>query len=135
MGLKLKLTILAIIVSLTCYSQYPATRTINNDSVVIITTEQARMINQTYLKANDSLAKLKDQTNKLLIESMYLVENKDYTYRKMLSYREMLDDKDVQIRKLKLQLQITEEKTFVRDLYKMVVFFGAAFVLYKLTTN
>jgi hypothetical protein len=102
---------------------------------VIITTEQARMINQAYLKTNDSLAKMKEQTNKLLIESMYLVENKDYTYRKMLSYREMLDDKDVQIRKLKLQLQITEEKTFVRDLYKMVVFFGAAFVLFKLTTN
>ena len=93
------------------------------------------MINQTYLKANDSLAKLKNRTNELLIESMYLSENKDYMYRKMLSYKEKLDDKDVQIRKLKLQLQATEEKTFVRDLYKMVVFFGAAFVLFKLTTN
>lgn len=118
-----------------CYSQYPATRTINNDSVVIITTEQARMINQTYLKTNDSLAKMKEQTNKLLIESIYLYENKDYMYRKMLDYKEKLDDKDVQIRKLKLQLQATEEKTFIKDLYKIVVFFGAAFVVFKLTTH
>jgi pyruvate/oxaloacetate carboxyltransferase len=53
------LTILLILISILSYSQYPATKIIGKDSVVIITIKQGEEMNKKFLSMKDTIRNLK----------------------------------------------------------------------------
>lgn len=62
-----------ILASLLSYSQYPATKYLENgDHVVIMTVEQGRAINQKFVVLNDSIVKLNDTIKRKNIDINFL---------------------------------------------------------------
>ena len=59
MNLRLSLMMLLIMVSLTAVCQYPLTKKIGQQEVVIMTTKQAEDINNRFLRMKDSISLLK----------------------------------------------------------------------------
>ena len=64
---------LMMLVSLLSYSQYPATKYLQNgDHVVIMTVEQGRSINEKFVELNDSIVKLNDTIKRRDIDINFL---------------------------------------------------------------
>ena len=88
-------------VSLITYCQYPTTKTIGKDSVVIITTKQAEKINKIHTKLLDSIAIVKDEAYNL---AYYKLETVDKLYdleNRLDAYKAYVDIKDKEIETLK----------------------------------
>lgn len=75
---------LLIIISLSTLAQYPAVKKIGKDSVVIITLEQGKQINQKFVVLEDSIKNLK--LGKDSIKASF-----DLEYRKALQYKNQAD--------------------------------------------
>ena len=77
------LTILLILISASSYSQYPATKIIGKDSVVIITLKQGEEMNKKFISLNDSIKNLKTSYDTL--NSAFI----DYQIRSMFDLQKM----------------------------------------------
>ena len=58
-----------MLVSLLSYSQYPTTKIINNDTVVIMTLKQGEDINKRFVLLNDSIKKVNTNFDRYMIEN------------------------------------------------------------------
>lgn len=92
--MKLKHSLIAFLLILvvnTTYSQYPTTKKIKGDSVVIMTIGQADTINQLYKSYNDSILLLKGDltTKKLKYDSIFnkVLVDKDSVYEWKWKYK------------------------------------------------
>lgn len=92
--MKLKHSLIAFLLILvvnTTYSQYPTTKKIKGDSVVIMTIGQADTINQLYKSYNDSILLLKSDltTKKLKYDSIFnkVLVDKDSVYEWKWKYK------------------------------------------------
>jgi len=97
-----------ILAVVSCYSQYPITKKINNDSVVIITLEQGNKINEVYKAANSQIAVLKDSItlHRRLLDSLtkeiypLMKQHEEYKW-KYLANRELYIQSEKEFNKLR----------------------------------
>ena len=95
------------------YCQYPRSKRIGNDSVILITIEQANNINNLYKNYNDSIVKLNDsiinsnlnyaKLNKKISEkadSIYLWKVRFEAARDLTNYRTQDHEKDDQAKEI-----------------------------------
>ena len=84
--MKLKLSLIALVLILApalAFSQYPKTKKIGNDSVVIITIGQADTINQLYKSYNDTIKtlQLKLKKNDSLLRTRTIEKDSFYNWK------------------------------------------------------
>lgn len=83
-----------ILGSLITYCQYPTTKTIGKDSVVIITTKQAEIINKVHAKMIDSILTVRSEAYLLAydkleaLDKIYDLENRVDIYAARLKIKE-----------------------------------------------
>ena len=114
MRLKLGWILLLLILEVhSAYCQYPRSKRIGNDSVILITIEQANNINNLYKNYNDSIVKLNDsiinsnlnyaKLNKKISEkadSIYLWKVRFEAARDLTNYRTQDHEKDDQAKEI-----------------------------------
>ena len=80
-----------ILVCNTLYCQYPITKLIKGDSVVILTVKQSENINELYIKYNDTIASLKSELTlkKIKYDSLFntYANQKDSIYNYKWKYQ------------------------------------------------
>lgn len=114
MRLKLGWILLLLILEVhSAYCQYPRSKRIGNDSVIIITIDQANNINNLYKNYNDSIVKLNDsiinsnlnyaKLNKKIFEktdSIYLWKVRYEAARELTNYRTQDHEKTDQAKEI-----------------------------------
>lgn len=98
------------LVSLTSYSQYPTTKIIGKDSVVIITTKQAEKINNTYVKMIDSISTIKNDIisiksyqTQIIIDKLEALDKIAYLEQSLDAHKILLSSKDKELEILKIK--------------------------------
>lgn len=88
MNLKASWILLVLIlVANLCYCQYPITKKIGEDTVVIMTLKQGEQINKTFNKLNEDLSLIKDSFNikriqyDSLFSTIFLVKDSFYDWK------------------------------------------------------
>jgi hypothetical protein len=88
-------------VSLSSYCQYPVTKTIGKDTVVIMTVQQAQEINQKFLDLRDSINSLgktivvsKVEIDSLKTEKQKVDTSLNFTSEKLLISNKKAEDED-----------------------------------------
>ena len=93
--MKLRLSLIALVLILApalAFSQYPKTKKIGNDSVVIITIGQADTINKLYRSYNDSINNLQSKlkTNDSLLSIRTIEKDSFYNWKYKYSVNKSL---------------------------------------------
>ena len=98
------------LVSLISYSQYPTTKIIGKDSVVIITTKQAEKINNTYVKMIDSISTIKSDIisiksyqTQIIIDKLEALDKISYLEQSLDAHKILLSSKDKELEILKMK--------------------------------
>lgn len=99
--LKLKLIVLLTLASLTTYCQYPTTKTIGKDSVVIITTKQAEVINKVHIKMLDSIIIIRGELYDLSYYKLESIDKVNDLENRVDIYKAHIEIKDREIQTLK----------------------------------
>ena len=133
--MKYLLLILLILISVSSYSQYPATKKIGNDSVVIITLKQGQDINKRFVILTDSIKIMK----RLLEESKQgsspeamlsdLNEMQAMYNRLMIEYNKRLED-SVNHEIIKTDLTDRLESSKLSNKIMLLMFFISTTVLF-----
>ena len=98
------------LVSLISYSQYPTTKIIGKDSVVIITTKQAEKINNKYVKMLDSISTIKSDIisiksyqTQIIIDKLEALDKIAYLEQSLDAHKILLNSKDKELEILKIK--------------------------------
>jgi hypothetical protein len=106
------LTILLILTSGLSYSQYPATKIIGKDSVVIITVKQGEEMNKKFLSMKDTINNLKSSYDTL--NGAFI----DYQIRSMFDFQKMYNKATYESNRRKVDSANYE--SIIRDLSNIV---------------
>lgn len=89
-----------MLVSLISYCQYPMTKTIGKDSVVIITTQQAETINKVHTKMLDSIKLVRLQATMTAYDKLEALDKIEDLENRVDIYKYQIKNKDLQIQSL-----------------------------------
>ena len=118
---------LMMLASLTSYCQYPTTKKIGKDTVVIMTLSQADNINKQFTKFKDSINSINKKNNLLVGEVGFKVtENKTildsltriydsmvYSRKKMIEYRKEKEDALIYAKEVKRDFRVNGGLGFI----------------------
>ena len=119
---------LAMLASLLSYSQYPTTKILGKDTVVIMTVKQGEAINNQFTALNDSVKSLRNQVHLFKGRSIILSENLNELNTNYKVTRTQLDSLQV-IHLSKLRLYQQREVIWRKDRRDFSIFSVAAVLL------